>query len=491
MSKISRLVPPRNVLLLGGVLVLGVAARYYGDRTYTSAANFDLRVPRDTNDAETLVVVCLAALAGSLIGALLGHRLNRVTAAIMGMVGGAVATAQYSSILGGVLGAPLGLLVAWLGPRQTAIAVLTCVVPAGFGVCGGAVAGAISPGPVEPVTLCAIVLLVVGATVGVNVFVVRRFPGDSKASSWRRIASRSALAMMTLSVAVGGIPLGVTLESLAWLHSIKSGHGTLLRPLDAASFTRGFCTLTGWGPPNTFRASDLRKLRRFDGITMFSFNRADIRDESLRLFREWPSVLYLDLSETDVTDRGVRDLRGLRFLRDLNLNGTHVTGDCFSQLPPALWTLGLAGTAISDASLAKLAALPTAFRLDLSDTRIGDAGVSNVRGLRVLQWLDLSGTRVTDAALATLAKNQTRLSHLELRGTAITSAGLAHLASLPLLGTLDLSDCALADDAIDELVRCKSLYVLKLTGTKITPAGIARLRKALPNCHVEGDAQIP
>lgn len=491
MSKISRLVPPRNVLLLGGVLVLGVAARYYGDRTYTSAANFDLRVPRDTNDAETLVVVCLAALAGSLIGALLGHRLNRVTAAIMGMVGGAVATAQYSSILGGVLGAPIGLLVAWLGPRRVMIVMLACVVSAGLGICGGAVAGAISPGPVEPVTLCAIVLLIIGATVGVNVFVARRLRGDSIASPWRRIAGRLALAMTTLSVAVGGMPLGVTLESLAWLHSIKSGHGTLLRPLDAATFTRGFCTITGWGPPSVFRASDLRKLRRFDGIITFRFYRADVGDDSLKLLGEWPKLQYLDLSETRVTDRGVRDLRGLRLLGDLNLNGTQVTGDCISQLPPTLGGLQLAGTAITDASLAKLAPLPLNWYLNLCDTAIGNSGVANLRGLRGLQFLYLSGTRITDAALATLAKNQKRLAHLELSGTAITSAGLAHLARLPVLEKLDLSDCAIDDDAIDELVRCKSLYVLKLTGTKITPAGIARLRKALPNCHVEGDAQIP
>ena len=81
----------------------------------------------------------------------------------------------------------------------------------------------------------------------------------------------------------------------------------------------------------------------------------------------------------------------------------------------------------------------------------------------------LSFKRDTDAALVHL-KGLTSLQTLDLRGPYITDAGLAHLKGMTNLQALDLS-------------RTRKLKTLDLAG-QITDAGVADLRKALPNCKI-------
>ncbi|MGH7140696.1 MAG: leucine-rich repeat domain-containing protein [Pirellulales bacterium] len=478
----SRLLPSKNVVLLGGVLLLGVAARMYGERAYASATRFDFHPPRDVDDAETWATICIAAVVGSLIGAALGYRLNRVTAAIMGPVGAAVATAHYSSILGGILGAPVGLLVAWLGSRRLVIVTATTAAATITGVCGGAAVGALSIGPVEPVAVVATILLVIGAVAVLNVLASKRFSSGGEGKPWRRGAGLLALATITLTSAIMSVPLGITLDSRYWLQSRGVSSYMEFRPLDVRCFTYGFGQPGGWDDARRFRADDLQKLCRFDG--MVDLRLIDADDDSLDLMDHWSGLRYLGLSETHITDSGIPHLTALRWLSGLDLSGTRVSGATFAQLPPSLTNLRLARSAVTDESLKHLAKLPWLDALHFTDTRIGDAGVANLAGAIRLQSLDVSGTQVTDAALASIARNHPSVQRIELRRTRITAAGLAHLTASPKLYALVLRDCTIGDEAIEALIRCRSLRTLDLIGTRVTPAGVDHLRDALPDCFV-------
>jgi hypothetical protein len=67
---------------------------------------------------------------------------------------------------------------------------------------------------------------------------------------------------------------------------------------------------------------------------------------------------------------------------------------------------------------------------------------------------------------------------------------VAHIAKLPKLEELGLNATDFGDDAILELAKMGGLKLLMVRDTKISPAGLARLRAALPNCTVVGgDAQ--
>ena len=96
------------------------------------------------------------------------------------------------------------------------------------------------------------------------------------------------------------------------------------------------------------------------------------------------------------------------------------TLDCvdFATLPQ-LQTLVLAGTAVSDAGLAKLSGMVQLQWLDLGFTKVTDAGMERLKGLNRLQWLDLPGTKVTDAGLTQL-QGLVQLQGINLKLTGAT-----------------------------------------------------------------------
>ena len=150
-------------------------------------------------------------------------------------------------------------------------------------------------------------------------------------------------------------------------------------------------------------------------------------------------VTHLSFYNTKITDAGLKEVAKLQKLE---------------------W-LSLAETQITDAGLKEVAKLQNLERLVLSDTQITDTSLKEVVKLQKLEWLFLSRTQITDAGLKELSKLQ-KLEWLILDDTQITDAGLKEVAKLPKLGWLYLSD------------------------TKITKAGAAELKKALPNCRIEG-----
>ncbi|HEX5442663.1 MAG TPA: hypothetical protein VFW87_02490 [Pirellulales bacterium] len=480
----SRPVSSTNAVLFISVLLLGVAVRLYGEVAYTSDDNFEFRFPQDIVAAKTWATIFMMALAGSLMGAALGSRWNRVTAAFTGPIGAAVATAHYSWLLGAVLGAPAGLLTAWLGPRRVAIITLACVAAVMVGLSSGAAVGAVSSGPVKPVAFIATLLCDGAAVAAISLLLPKFFSLNGEATRLQRIASRLALPTMTLLAVMASIPLGITLESVAWLRRVDGDNHPNLRRLNVSCFTRGLCQFEGWNASPEFRSSDLRKLRRFDGIWHLRLNRGDFDDDSLALVSEWPRLQYLDWN--GVADRRTRRSGGLPWLTAVDLIHTRVTGATFAKLPPSLTELWLTGTPVTDESLKHLSHLSALESLHLGETGIRDAGVANLVGLSALRNLDLSGTKVTDAALASLARNNRSLANLDLKATSITGAGLAHLADLPTLIILDVEGCRLIDDdAIQALARSPSLGLVRLSGTHITRAGATRLSAAMPRCVIE------
>ena len=373
-----RFAPSKNVVLLGGVLLLGLAARYYGEGAYRSAANFELRPPSDMGDIRAWATIGALAIVGSLVGAAIGYRLNRTSAVIMGSVGAAVATAHYSSLVGGALGVPVGLLLGWLGPRRTTVAIVLCVLAIAAGACAGALAGAVAPGPLEAAHLVLAVLSVLGAVVGLNMLAARFVRLRGIVPRWRRVVGSSALGFVMFVVALFGIPIGITMESIARLRKISADYSMELQAFDESWFTRGIAEVVECAPRG-LADRGLQTLARFQRLAELNLYGTGIDDESLALLHQWPRLWRLDLMETRVTDEGVKHVATLKWLRDLSLRDTGVCGATLDLLPPGIEALELAGTAVADASLKRLAGLPLS-QLTLDDTHIGDAGVANLAG---------------------------------------------------------------------------------------------------------------
>jgi hypothetical protein len=92
---------------------------------------------------------------------------------------------------------------------------------------------------------------------------------------------------------------------------------------------------------------------------------------------------------------------------------------------------------------------------------------------------------VTDDDLAAL-KDWTSLTNLSLRRTKVTDAGLAHVEKLTGLNYLTITGLpGVTDQGLDHLTGLKKLKRIGLQDTAVTPAGIAKLKKALPDVEIK------
>jgi serine/threonine-protein kinase len=152
------------------------------------------------------------------------------------------------------------------------------------------------------------------------------------------------------------------------------------------------------------------------------------------------------------------------------------------------------GTRLSD--LSPLRGMPLTY-LNCAYSPLSD--LSPLRGMP-LTTLDVGNTPVSDLSalggirLTNLSCNSCGkivnlsplrgmpLTRLDIRGTRV--ADLSPLEGMPLF-SLYLSSTSESD--LSPLQQCKGLAHLDIKNAKVTPAGVAALQKALPNCKIEWD----
>lgn len=112
--------------------------------------------------------------------------------------------------------------------------------------------------------------------------------------------------------------------------------------------------------------------------------------------------------------------------------------------------------------------------------------LSHLGKLPRLSALRLYGKGVTDAEMEHVA-SLSGLELLSLNNTRVTDHGLTRLSTLRGLKWLAVSGYAITDESLPTLTRMRSLQWLMLDQTRISPAGVKKLQKALPACTVVGD----
>ena len=147
--------------------------------------------------------------------------------------------------------------------------------------------------------------------------------------------------------------------------------------------------------------------------------------------------------------------------------------------------IDLKGTEMDDKSAVHLAALKDVRSINLSDTKVTDAAMAHLAKLSRLNRLFLYGTEVTDKGLVHLGKLSS-LETLYLDETRISDEGMSNLKGLVQLEVLHLrSRLPVSDTSIPVIIRFEKLRELKVEGTKITPEGLERLKRKLPDCRIE------
>ena len=121
--------------------------------------------------------------------------------------------------------------------------------------------------------------------------------------------------------------------------------------------------------------------------------------------------------------------------------------------------------------------------VDLGEQKTTDADLVHLVGLRAIEELSLHQTRITGAGLVHLAK-LTTLKRVFFSDTAVDDHGVSHLKKLKNLKVIGLSGTRITDRSLEHLDRLKKLSSLFALETRLTEAGVAKFKKALPDCDV-------
>jgi beta-lactamase regulating signal transducer with metallopeptidase domain len=201
---------------------------------------------------------------------------------------------------------------------------------------------------------------------------------------------------------------------------------------------------------------------------------ADAMLESLRGLQDLETLSVIDV--LDFTAAGVKYLAALPKLRSVSLLSQTFDDAALGELArlPALRELATSGK-FTDDGLAALAANPELTTLIIAKTGDGqltDASLVHLAKLTKLKQLDL--TEVMSVA------EQFAVEPVIPRHWAITDDGLRHLAALTELEELSIHVPHLTDACLVHLRGLKRLKRLNTGDSKITPEGLAELRKHLP-----------
>lgn len=173
-----------------------------------------------------------------------------------------------------------------------------------------------------------------------------------------------------------------------------------------------------------------------------------------------------------------------------------VVAGCAGKLDPAVLaaaeqiqklggTFVLAGTTVPIKPTAKLppGKLPIT-HVNVNQKQIRDEHLEKLKPLTQLEVLNAQGSYLTDAGLPHLQAFP-KLRELDLhKSQYISDKGIESLKSLTQLNKLEISYTRVTDQSIDHLIALKSLKLLYLTGTRVTPDGLKKLKAGLPNCEI-------
>jgi hypothetical protein len=263
----------------------------------------------------------------------------------------------------------------------------------------------------------------------------------------------------------------------------------------------------------------------FKEVVSVSLNETLVSDADLEQIGQLRGMQSLFLNGLDPDkNSSFWATRATRLPHNPNLLCSQITNDGIRHLGPQpnLLVAAFAHTRITDAALETISSWPQLQSLDLRGTKVTSRGIDHLGKLERMKVLDLSSCNVDDDAVPTLCQFRS-LRSLDVTKTGISGEGLRQLRDqLPgcqvvgeyvelssgidadpdsmrwkeitrqlwslsrsaELKLLILSDPALSDKHLSDLDRLEETDVIDLRRTKVTPASVETLQRALPKCKI-------
>lgn len=263
------------------------------------------------------------------------------------------------------------------------------------------------------------------------------------------------------------------------------------------------------------------QLRPLQKVTYLNcFHCPYLTDGAIAYIKHWANLEYLNMRWSEVTSRVFEHVAGMKKLKVLDVGFSRVNDDGFDALASleTLEELHIGGDKMSGLALPLLRLLPSLKHLDVNGSQRTDSGrwglmltdvnIESLASLTQLETLNIGGAILSDVGMKAITP-MVNLQTLDISRMEITAQGLEAVAKLPKLRKLNLWQCARIDDRaapyilamkhleeldlgdtgvtnamLDQLESKKSLRLLLVSGTKITPERVDQFRKTRPDCRV-------
>lgn len=230
----------------------------------------------------------------------------------------------------------------------------------------------------------------------------------------------------------------------------------------------------------TVTDADLESLVRLPKLEVLELDKTQISDKGLKQLESLTSLIRVYLGKTKVTAAGVAALQKDLPKCRIEWDGDVIEPQAVSTTDPdrrvAEWVLSVGGAVgvVIDGKITHVEALG---ELPAVAFALQNVSLVNCR-------------TVVDADMARF-QGLSKLSTLALAHVPIGDDGVVHLAGLENLTSLHLGNSRISDEGLKHLESLAALTDLRLKGVKrITPAGVAALQKALPNCKILWDGGV-
>lgn len=237
----------------------------------------------------------------------------------------------------------------------------------------------------------------------------------------------------------------------------------------------------------------IEHLAALDALKKINLWGDDVTDKSMPVLAQMKSLENLEISSRNVTDGGIEKLAQCPHLKSLSLQNMPITEAALSNLSKikTLTSLSFWNTNINGKGFSFLKELPQLTDLRFTSENFAEDStlhIGQIKTLKVLrlQYIDFDFDDKTIANLSNLVSLTTlnfvvQSPHRFL----FTDAGMAHFGKLKSLEHLYISDCSnITDEGLKHFEGLSLLKELRLDKSKVTMAGVARLKEKIPGVIV-------
>lgn len=246
--------------------------------------------------------------------------------------------------------------------------------------------------------------------------------------------------------------------------------------------------LTGrvWlSPQDQITDEDLKALAGRKDFAVLGLDRQGLSGTGLRYVKD-SGLQGISLHGTTLSPEGYETLAQIKTLRELILDKSDVTDAELGKLVglPDLKFIALDDTPVSNTGMTILSSIHSLTTVSISGAReVSGAGLRSLVKLPILTSLIIDDTSIDTKSLDAL-KEAKHLKIVSVRRLNIKNDDLHYFTTLNNLETLDLGRNPINDAAIDALASMKHLRRLQIGECRITPTGVAELKKRMPNTMV-------